>query len=70
MADIIAQLEVLSKESGCLIDISAIVDLSLCPKIDIISQQPTQVEQDDDTICVTPSGVSISVQSIWMLTGD
>ena len=35
MADIIAQLEVLSRESGCLVDLSALIDLSVCPKIDI-----------------------------------
>jgi len=55
MSDIIAQLEVLSRESGCLIDLSAILDLSICPKIDIRTDKGHMVEQKDDYICVTPT---------------
>lgn len=53
MADIIAQLEVLSRESGCLIDLTAI--LSVCPKIDFKTDRPHKVEDKDDYICVTPT---------------
>lgn len=58
MSDIVAQLEVLSRESGCLIDLSAIVDLSVCPKIDIKPGKDHKVEEKDDVICVTPTKVS------------
>lgn len=60
MSDIVAQLEVLSKESGCLIDLSAIIDLSVCPKIDIKTTKPHKVEEKEDYICVTPSEVRVS----------
>ncbi|KAI6784633.1 uncharacterized protein J7T54_006678 [Emericellopsis cladophorae] len=55
MSDIVAQLEVLSRESGCLIDLSAILDLTVCPKIDIRTDKGHMVEQKDDYICVTPT---------------
>lgn len=59
MSDIVAQLEVLSQESGCLLDISAIIDLSICPKIDVKTHKPHKVEEKDDYICVIPTEVSI-----------
>lgn len=58
MADIIAQLEVLSRDSGCLLDLSAIIDLGVCKKIDIKTDRPHKIEKKDDYVCVTPTGVS------------
>jgi hypothetical protein len=58
MSDIVAQIEVLAKESGCLIDISAILDLAVCPKVDIITEKPHVVEEKDDYVCITPTEVS------------
>ena len=58
MSDIVAQLEVLSRESGCLIDLSAIIDLSICPKIDLKThKKPHKIEEKEDVICVTPTEV-------------
>lgn len=56
MADIIAQLEVLSRDSGCLLDLSAIIDLGVCKKIDIKTDRPHKIEKKDDYVCVTPTG--------------
>ena len=58
MSDIVAQLQVLSRESGCLIDLSAIVDLAVCPRIDIKPGKGHTVEEKEDVICVTPTKVS------------
>lgn len=55
MSDIVAQLEVLSRESGCLIDISAILNLSICPKVEVITDKPHVVEEKDDVVCITPT---------------
>jgi len=55
MSDIVAQLEVLAQESGCLIDISAIIDTSICSKIDVKTHKPHKVEEKDDYICVIPT---------------
>lgn len=60
MSDIVAQLEVISKESGCILDISAILDLSICPKIDVKTHKPHTMEEKDDYICITPTEVSLS----------
>lgn len=57
MADIIAKLEVLSKESGCLLDLSAIIDLSVCPKIDILTPGHHHTHHDNDHVYVTPTEV-------------
>lgn len=59
MADIIASLDVLSQQTGCLIDLSAILDLSICPKVDIKTQKPHTIEQKDDYVCVTSTEVSL-----------
>ncbi|CAM1504827.1 Fc.00g024180.m01.CDS01 [Cosmosporella sp. VM-42] len=55
MADIITQLQVLSRDRGCLLDISAILDLSICPRIDIRTDRPHKVEQKDEYVYVTPT---------------
>ena len=55
MSDIVAQLQVLAKESGCFVDLTAILDAAVCPKIDIKTEKDHKVEQKDDTICVTPT---------------
>jgi hypothetical protein len=60
MSDIVAQLEVLSQESGCLLDLSAILDLSICPKIDLKTDKDHKVEEKDDVICVTPTHVRVT----------
>lgn len=58
MADIVAQLEVLSQETGCLIDLSTVLNLSLCPKINFKTDKPHKIEDKDDYICVTSTEVS------------
>jgi hypothetical protein len=56
LLDVVAKLEVLSQESGCLLDLSAILDLSVCPKIDIFLPRPHHVkEEKKDVVCVTPT---------------
>ncbi|KAH7156711.1 hypothetical protein EDB81DRAFT_945127 [Dactylonectria macrodidyma] len=55
MSDIISQLQVIIRESGCLLDLTAILNLSICPKIDILAPQPYKVEQEQDYITVTTS---------------
>ncbi|KAH7122180.1 hypothetical protein B0J13DRAFT_456363 [Dactylonectria estremocensis] len=53
MSDIISQLQVIIRESGCLLDLTAILDLSICPKIDILTERPHKVEEKQDYITVT-----------------
>lgn len=55
MADIISQLQVLSQETGCLLDLTALLDLSICPSINILTSRPHKVEEKDDYIYITPT---------------
>ncbi|KAM5379354.1 hypothetical protein ACJZ2D_004052 [Fusarium nematophilum] len=54
-SDIIAQLEVIGRESGCLLDITTLIDLSICPTIEIIGKKPHKVDEKDDYVQVTPT---------------
>lgn len=65
MSDIIAHLEVLSQESGCILDLSAILDQSICPKVDLKTHKGHTVEENDDYICVTPTEVCFSGWITW-----
>lgn len=71
MSDIVAQIEVLARESGCLIDISAVLNLAVCPKVDIIAEKPHVVEEKGDYVCITPTEVSnILPSSLGLNTAD
>lgn len=58
MSDIISQLQVLSRDNGCLLDLTAI--LSICPNIDILTKRPHKVEQKQEYVTITPTEVSIT----------
>ena len=58
MTDIIAQLEVLSRESGCLVDLSSLLNMSTCPKIDLKVSMGHTVKENDDLIYIVPTKVS------------
>jgi len=53
--DLIAQIEVLSKDDGCLLDLSAILDVSVCPTIDLHMPKPHSWEDHEDWVQITPS---------------
>jgi hypothetical protein len=69
LVDLVAKLEVLSKDNGCLLDLSAILDVSICPTLDIFMHKPHHFQPvDDDHICVTPtqkSGPRSYTPSTW-----
>lgn len=57
MSDIVARLEVIARESGCLIDLSTILDKTVCPKITIRTEHPHKTEDEVEYIYITPSEV-------------
>jgi hypothetical protein len=62
--DAIAQIDVRLLEGGCLLDLSAILDLSVCPKIDIFLPRPHKVEEKkNDVVCVTPTEGAMAARS-------
>ncbi|KAI5459116.1 hypothetical protein BGZ63DRAFT_455942 [Mariannaea sp. PMI_226] len=63
MADIIAQLQVLSRDNGCLLDISALLDLSICPNVNIQTKRPHKIAQSPDYVTVTPTNYKKGKQS-------
>lgn len=59
MAGLVTQLQVLAQESGCFLDISALIDLSICPNINVKADRPKIVNvKEDGHICITPTEVS------------
>jgi len=54
--DLVAQIEVLSQDNGCLLDLSAILDVSVCPTIDLHLPKPHSWEaHGDDYVQITPT---------------
>ena len=63
MANAIANIPVTLLGGGCLLDISALIDISICPTLNIIKgSRPHKVHNEPQTICVTPSVSTPTVQ--------
>lgn len=59
----IANIPVNILNGGCLLDISALIDISICPTIDIVKgSKPHKIHNEPQTICVTPSVSTPSVR--------
>ena len=64
VVDLVAKLEVITKDHGCLVDLSAILDVSVCPSIDLWLPKPHSWDSyGEDYVVVTPTPYSNEARS-------
>lgn len=57
MSDVLAQVDVLAKDSGCLVDITAVMDQGLCSKVMVKTDVPYETEDHPDYVSIIPTKV-------------
>ncbi|KFA69732.1 hypothetical protein S40285_08115 [Stachybotrys chlorohalonatus IBT 40285] len=55
MSDVLAQVDVLAKDSGCLVDITAVMDQGLCSKVMVKTDVPYETEDHPDYVSIIPT---------------